>query len=173
MRRVTIVQGEHAVSGEAGLVIQTVLGSCIAVCLVDPVRKLGGMNHFLLGEPQGGVRGDDLSRYGVHAMELLVNAMMRQGCERRQLRAHVYGGATMIAALGDIGRRNIAFARQFCRTEGLDIRHEDVGGGSARRVEFLPHDGRSRCRIARTPVSEGQLAPVLDPHAHSGELELF
>lgn len=173
MRCLTIVQGEHAVSAEPGLSIRTVLGSCIAVCLVDPVRRVGGMNHFLLGEPQPGVQEIDLSRYGIHAMELLVNAMMRHGCERRQLRAHLYGGASMIEGLGDIGDRNIAFARQFCRTEGIEVRHEETGGRFARRVEFLPHEGRSRCFTAHKPVPEQKLRPVLDPRAHSGELELF
>ena len=173
MRRMTIVQGEHAVSDEPGLSIQTVLGSCIAVCLVDPLRRVGGMNHFLLGEPQPGIRAEDLSRYGIHAMELLVNAMMRRGCERRQLRAHLYGGATIIAGLGDIGARNIDFARLFCRTEGIEVRHEDVGGRLARRVEFLPHEGRSRSRSASEPVLEARPVPSLDPLAHAGELELF
>lgn len=174
MRRLTIVQGEHAVAGEPDVTISTVLGSCIAVCLVDPVRKIGGMNHFLLGQPEGGAeqRGD-LARYGIHAMELLVNAMMRRGCERGQLRAHLYGGATMIAGLGDIGSRNIVFARQFCRTEGIEVRHEDLGGAIARRVEFLPFEGRSRCRLAAEPVPEPTRAPLLDPAAHAGELELF
>lgn len=173
MRRLTIVQGEHAVAGEPGLAIQTVLGSCIAVCLLDPLRRVGGMNHFLLGEPQAAVQGEDLSRYGIHAMELLVNALMRRGCDRRQLRAHLYGGATMIEGLGDIGARNIAFARQFCRTEGLEVRHEDVGGRHARRVEFLPFDGRSRCHVVREPVPEAPRLPLTDPVAQAGELELF
>jgi len=174
MRRLTIVQGEHAVAGEPDVTISTVLGSCIAVCLVDPVRRVGGMNHFLLGVPEdGAAQRGALPRYGIHAMELLVNAMMPRGCERGQLRAHLYGGASMIAGLGDIGRHNIAFARDFCRTEGIEIRHEDVGGAIARRVEFPPFEGRSRCRLAAKPVAEPKRAPLLDPAAHAGELELF
>lgn len=173
MQRITIVQGEHAVTGDPGKSIQTLLGSCVAVCLLDPVRKIGGMNHFLLGEPQPGVRHEDLSRYGVHAMELLVNALMSRGCQRHNLRAHLYGGATMIAGLGDIGRRNALFARQFCKTEGIEVRHEDTGGSLARRVEFLAYEGRSRCRLVREQVTE--LPPALLPPstADAGELELF
>lgn len=174
MRRVNIVQGEHAVVGEPGVSIQTVLGSCIAACLFDPVRRIGGMNHFLLGEPSpAGVPADELRRYGIHAMELLINALMQLGCDRGRLRAHLYGGATMIAGLGDIGKSNIAFAREFLRTEGLEIRHEDVGGCHARRVEFLPYEGRSRCRSVKEAVAVQRPAPVLHPQARSGELELF
>jgi chemotaxis protein CheD len=79
----------------------------------------------------------------------------------------------MIQGLGDIGNRNIAFARQFCRTERIEIRHEETGGRHARRVEFLPHEGRSRCHTAREALPEHKPAPILDPRAHSGELELF
>ncbi len=173
MERITIVQGEHAVCGDPGRSIHTLLGSCVAVCLLDPVRRVGGMNHFLLGEPDAGARHQDLSRYGIHAMELLVNALMRRGSERQHLRAHLYGGATMIERLGDIGRHNIQFARQFCRTEGIEVRHEDTGGRLARRVEFLPYEGRSRCRLVRDPVAETAPTALPLPTTTAGELELF
>jgi chemotaxis protein CheD len=173
MQRIIIVQGEHAVCGDPGKSIHTLLGSCVAVCLFDPVRKIGGMNHFLLGEPQPGTHHQDLSRYGIHAMELLVNALMNRGCQRHHLRAHLYGGATMIEGLGDIGRRNALFARQFCKTEGIEVRHEDTGGRLARRVEFLAFEGRSRCRLVHERVAEPPLAPMPSPLADAGELELF
>ncbi len=172
MRRINIVQGEHAVVGEADVMVSTVLGSCIAACLFDPVARVGGMNHFLLGEPAGAVRPgqSDLQRYGVHAMEMLINAMMQRGARRERMRAHLYGGATMVASLGAIGRHNAAFARRFVATEGIAIGHEDLGGEHARRVEFLPFEGKARCRrVASAPVPEAVAAPVLA----GGELELF
>ena len=84
MRRVSIIQGESHVSGEPDVVISTLLGSCVAVCLQDPVARLGGMNHFLLGEPgkDSSIQQRDLQRYGVHAMELLINELMCQGATR-------------------------------------------------------------------------------------------
>lgn len=175
MRRISIVQGEHAVSGEPNTAIVTVLGSCISVCLVDPVRRIGGMNHFLLGAPSTGAQAQasDLQRYGVHAMELLINALMARGCQRPDIRAHLYGGATMIARLGDIGARNIDFARRFLQTEGFLIRHEDVGGSHARRVEFHPFEGRSRCLKVREPVVVQAPQPLRGLPSDAGELELF
>lgn len=174
MRRIAIVQGEHAVVAEPHVIVSTVLGSCIAVCLQDPVARVGGMNHFLLGEPVGGheVGPHDMQRYGVHAMEMLINAMMARGAVRERLRAHLYGGANIVAGLGSIGTHNAAFARRFCRTEGISIAHEDVGGSFARRVEFLPYDGKSRCaRTVQGPPAAIPARPV--PAAQSGELELF
>lgn len=173
MRRINIVQGEHAVVDAPNVVITTVLGSCIAVCLVDRARRIGGMNHFLLGQPASAAPLTDLQRYGIHAMELLVNALMRRGSQRGDLGAHLYGGATMISGLGDIGRRNIAFARDFLRTEGIAIRHEDVGGSRARRVEFQPVEGRSRCRLVREPVALAETTAMLEVTRDAGELELF
>lgn len=162
MRRVSIIQGENHVSGEADVVISTLLGSCVSVCLQDPEARVGGMNHFLLGEPgkDQHVLRQDLQRYGVHAMELLINALMRRGASRSRLRAQIYGGANIIAGLGSIGTSNAEFARRFMQTEGIRIGHCDVGGTRARRVEFMPYDGKARCRtlaempmIVRTPVA--------------------
>jgi chemotaxis protein CheD len=175
MRRVSIVQGEHAVVSEPHVVLSTVLGSCIAVCLQDPVARIGGMNHFLLSEPSTGadVGPTELQRYGIHAMEVLINGLMAKGASRERLRAHIYGGANVVAGLGKIGSHNAAFARRFCRTEGISIAHEDVGGNCARRVEFLPHEGKSRCtRVSQAPARVAAPKPVPAP-ARSGELELF
>ncbi len=175
MERLSIVQGEHAVVAKPNVVITTVLGSCVAVCLQDSVAKVGGMNHFLLGEPSAerSARDRDLSSYGIHAMELLINEMMRRGAVRSRLRAHLYGGATMIAGLGSIGTSNAEFARRFVETEGIAIAHMDLGGTRARRVEFQPFEGRSRCsHVAQAP--ELTLPPQPRRSLEiAGEVELF
>lgn len=175
MRRISIVQGEHAVVAEPQTVLTTVLGSCIAVCLRDPIARMGGMNHFLLAEPGKNhrVRAEELQRYGIHAMEVLINALMSRGAERGRLSAHLYGGANVLANLTVIGTQNAAFARRFLRTEGIPIIHEDVGGSAARRVEFMPHEGKSRCsRVSQVPTVQ-PIASSVPKAAHSGELELF
>lgn len=172
MERISIVQGQHAVVDRPGVVISTVLGSCVAVCLQDSVAKIGGMNHFLLGEPDHRVEQRNLLSYGIHAMELLINELMKLGASRGRLRAHLYGGANMIAGLGSIGSSNAEFARRFIETEGIAIAHADLGGTHARRVEFQPFEGRSRCnRVAHAP--EPVAVPVRVPLGSEGELELF
>lgn len=171
-RRLPIIQGEFAVVDEPEVMITTLLGSCVAVCLQDSVAKLGGMNHFLLGEPDQShrVSAQDMQRYGVHAMELLINAMMKKGASRSRLRAHLYGGANIIAGLGSIGSSNAAFARRFVETEGIAIGHCDLGGTKARKVEFLPYEGRVRCNAVAGPPP-----PAIKPAAGpvGGDLELF
>jgi chemotaxis protein CheD len=173
MKRIPIIQGEHAVVSEPGQMITTLLGSCIAVCLQDPITRIGGMNHFLLGEPgtEESVSTFSMSRYGVHAMELLINAMMQRGAVRTRLRAHVYGGANIVAGLGSIGSSNAAFTRSFLDTEGIAIGHVDVGGTHARKVEFLAYDGKARSRPVAGPAPAA--TPRSTPLPLEGELELF
>jgi len=180
IHRINIVQGEHAAWDRPGTVISTLLGSCIAVCLYDPVSRVGGMNHFLLGAPEAGARLSpaDRQRYGVHAMELLVNALMAMGAGRDRLRAHVYGGATMVAGLGGIGTANAEFARRFVAAEGFALGRFDTGGTRARKVEFQPHEGRARAMLVTDAVPLAPLRPVAtvlrpDRAAPAGELELF
>ncbi|MET1754346.1 chemotaxis protein CheD [Novosphingobium sp. RD2P27] len=173
MERISIVQGEHAVVSRPNVVISTVLGSCVAVCLQDSVARVGGMNHFLLGEPDHRVQQQNLSSYGIHAMELLINEMMKLGAARNRLRAHLYGGANMIAGLGMIGSSNAEFARRFVEAEGIAIAHVDLGGNQARRVEFQPFEGRSRCnRVVHAP-DPVVTPPVRRPLQSVGDLELF
>jgi len=175
MERIAIVQGEHAVVTRPNVVVTTVLGSCVAVCLQDSVAKVGGMNHYLLGEPIANHRIQDrnLLSYGIHAMELLINEMMKLGAVRSRMRAHLYGGSNMIAGLGSIGTSNSEFAKRFVETEGIAITHIDVGGSHARRVEFQPYEGRSRCnRVAHAPAPVVEALPRRTLEA-AGEVELF
>lgn len=175
MRRQTIVQGEHLVAADPDVVVTTILGSCVAVCLHDPERRIGGMNHFLLPQPVGGslLGVADPQRYGIHAMEVLINGLMARGAERSRLKAHCYGGAQVVAGLGDIGAENSAFARQFLATEGIAVTYEDLGGRLARRVEFMPYLGRSRCSTVREPAPIVNSRVPARPPAPAGELELF
>lgn len=171
MQRISLIQGEHHVAGHPDTLIGTLLGSCIAVCLHDAVAKIGGMNHFLLGEPgrHEQLGSVDRQRYGVHAMELLVNAMMKQGAARSRLRANVYGGANIVQGLGQIGSTNAAFARKFIETEGIALGRFETGGSTARRVEFMPYLGKVRSWIVADPV------PLVTAPARrsDGDLELF
>jgi chemotaxis protein CheD len=176
MRRIPIVQGEHRVVTEPNVMITTVLGSCIAVCLQDPVARVGGMNHFLLGAPSPGdvTAKADMQRYGIHAMELLINEMMRHGAARERLRAHLYGGANIVAGLGNIGSSNAAFAREFVRTEGIAIGHCDLGGRQARKVEFLPYEGKARSAIVHdVPAPPPPVARPRERLVPAGDIELF
>jgi chemotaxis protein CheD len=135
------------------------------------------MNHFLLGEPGADYRGgaEEMQRYGIHAMELLINALMQRGAQRTRLRAHLYGGANIVAGLGGIGSSNSAFARKFMETEGIAVGHCELGGVRARKVEFMPFEGRVRSStVAEVPPPPPRRAVrPLPMAAPAGDLELF
>lgn len=172
-KKLHVIQGEHAVSTSMDALMTTVLGSCVAACLHDPVAGVGGMNHFLLAESADGSRvRDEEMRYGAYAMEVLINEMMKLGARRERIEAKLFGGAKLFDGLNDVGAANAAFARRFLEDEGIPIVASSLGGRRARRVEFWPVSGRARQREVdqnpETPTLQRAPAPVAD-----GGVELF
>lgn len=172
-RRLHVVQGSHSVSGEADVMMTTILGSCVAACLWDPMARVGGMNHFLLPEAPEGQVGD--RRYGVQAMELLINGLLGLGARRERILGKLFGGARMTKGLVDIGARNAAFARKFLQDEGLQQVSESLGGEMARRIQFWPATGRARQHLVEpaSVISQERALPPPRPAVSSGDLELF
>lgn len=170
--RHNVLQGEFEVSRDSKLVLTTVLGSCIACCLFDPVARVGGMNHFLLAAPPNSMDGlgDDATRYGLYAMELLVNEMLKQGAVRATMRAHLYGGANLHSGMRAIGTENARFAEGFLKADGIQLVRSDTGGVQARRLDLQPATGKVRCRSVQGDLPSSQAARL--PVA-MGDVELF
>ncbi|SOB98732.1 chemotaxis protein CheD [Rhodobacter maris] len=162
-----IAQGEFATARGPEASISTILGSCVATCLYDEVAQVGGMNHFLL--PDGAGAGSlNSARFGVNAMELLINALIKEGASRNRLKAKVFGGGRMIAGLSDVGAKNASFVLDFLRREAIECTGQSLGGTQARRVEFWPGSGRARQRLlGETQVVE---TPPKPPAANGVEL---
>lgn len=169
LKSVGVIQGEFAVSADQDVVMTTVLGSCIAACLYDPRRGIGGMNHFLLPEGGGGNVQD--VKYGAYLMELLINKMLNMGAVRNDLRAKLSGGAKLNNFSANVGRQNIAFARQYLQRDDIPIVWEGLGGTQARRIHFIPSSGAltEKYIAASTPVDASPRAPKPNPPA----IELF
>lgn len=156
-KTLTIIQGDYAVSADPNVRFSTVLGSCIAVCLFDPRACVGGMNHFLLaGDIQD--KSKDL-KYGVNAMELLINKVLRAGGERSALQAKLFGGARMTEHARDIGASNARFAEEFLLREGIVCVSQSLGGTKARRVQFTPASGAARQMQISGPGPSNTPAP--------------
>lgn len=172
-RRLTVMQGQAQVSNEPLVQLTTVLGSCVACCLFDPSVMVGGMNHFLLAEPQGSRAGGQLDEhYGVYLMEVLINDMMAHGASKLSMKAHLYGGANMHAGMTKIGTANAAFALEFLQRERIMLVHQDLGGTQARRVDFLPARGKARCRQVADTMAPA-IKPAPRPNRDMGDVELF
>jgi len=164
MTSVYITQGETAVGSDKDMIISTILGSCISICLWDPVAGVGGMNHLLL---PGLVTGDEASS-GAVAMDRLINEMMPLGAERPRLRAKLFGGSSMLQGRTDIGSRNSEFGRVYLRNENIPCDADSVGGTRARRLRFWPATGVAQMKFVED-------APVLEEPKRetANEVELF
>lgn len=173
MRRITVLQGQVRVSNDPGVELSTVLGSCVASCLFDPVAMIGGMNHFLLAEPPAShVPGEVDVHYGVYLMELLINEMLGQGAIKSRIRAHLYGGANLRAGMAPIGTANATFACSFRDQERIPLMREDLGSNCARRVDFRPATGQVRCRSVENTLAP-ELKSVTRTDRTAGDVELF
>lgn len=152
------IGGVHA--SRHPMLIKTLLGSCIAVCLWDPEAQVGGMNHFMLPREVGSGRNADASRFGVHAMDCLVGAMMKLGGDRRRFVAKVFGGAHVLdikESAAGVPQQNIEFIRTFLGEEGFPVLSEDVGGYHPRHVHFYTATGRARIKRVKSVASCSRL----------------
>lgn len=178
-RRIHVVQGEFAVSDDPDVMLGTILGSCVAACMHDPVARVGGMNHFLLpgdrSDTQAG--GPQALRYGVQSMELLLNALFRKGARRERLQVKLFGGARVIEGLSDVGQQNAQFAETFLTSEGIQLTGGSLRGDQARRIQFWPVSGRVRQMTLTDPgrqVFEAERRkPVVPEPAADGDVDLF
>lgn len=175
---VKVLPGEFFVADE-DLLVLTTLGSCIAACLWDRERRIGGMNHFLLPE-NGSGRDADGGRYGNFAMELLIGEMVKRGATRATMEAKVFGGGAVISGMNtlNVGERNTAFVLDYLHTERITVVSKDVLGIYPRKVCFLPASGKAmvkRLASANTDaltVLERAAANRAKP-AGGGSVDLF
>jgi len=142
---VKVLPGQYyATDGDEMIV--TVLGSCVSVCLRDNYSGIGGLNHFLL--PHDSSSSDsplaESARYGVYAMELLVNHLLKLGAQRRRLEAKVFGGSKVIKdfTFANVGERNVSFVLEHLKQEGIPVIAKDLLNIYPRKVHFFPSSGR-------------------------------
>lgn len=180
-----ILPGEYYVTKQDE-VIATVLGSCVSVCIRDVKNGVGGMNHFLLPEKKNnsGTQSNmklasDAARYGIYAMEHMINDIIKYGGKRNNFEIKMCGGGKIIKSMTDVGLKNIAFIKQFLETEGYDVVSEDLGDIYPRKVRYSPSTGKLRIKKLRdihnrTIVErEAQHKADLDNKEIGGEVELF
>ncbi|MBS0235502.1 MAG: chemotaxis protein CheD [Proteobacteria bacterium] len=174
-KRVHIIQGEFYVTEDPEVMVTTILGSCVAACIRDPLARVGGINHFLLPGDLSRGRKAEAERVGVHLMEMLVNGLLKAGARRERLEAKLFGGARTVRSHSDIGKNNADFAQRFLKAEGIAHIGGSTGGPQGRRIQYWPVSGRARQILLVGPAEVEQPtklpAPTIDTNA--GELELF
>ncbi len=135
-------------------VIDTLLGSCVAVCLYDPVASIGGMNHILLPGKADLKHFDNSARYATDAMELLIQKVISLGGKREHLGAKVFGGANVLPSISGangVGTKNSEFILELLRMEAINVISHDLGGHDTRRIYF--HTDTSEVLLKRIPCT--------------------
>jgi chemotaxis protein CheD len=174
-----ILPGEYYVTN-ADEVITTLLGSCVTACIWDPEAGIGGMNHFM--NPGAGSGASGGARYGLFAMEFLINSILTHGGQRHRLVAKLTGGGKVVQGSASIGSENVRFARTYLSDEGIELISEHVEGNNARRVAFHPLSGRCRIQelatwtaeVSEVSESERKYATAAErPTDGPGDIELF
>ena len=146
----TIHPGEQFISGDE--IIHTLLGTCVSVVLYSESHKVGGLNHYMLPDTVSSV-SDEASRlgagrYGVHAMELLINAFIKRGIPKEKLVAKVFGGGKVLNEFSPgrtgrhVGEKNADFILDYLKKENIPIAAQDLGGEGGRKIYFFPWTGK-------------------------------
>jgi chemotaxis protein CheD len=182
-----ILPGEYYVTRNDE-VITTVLGSCISACIRDPSAQVGGMNHFMLPEDSSSGDGNRwldpvaglATRYGSHAMESLINELLKLGASRSRFEIKLFGAGRILASVTDVGARNIEFVHEYLKTEGLRTLAEDLGDIYPRRVAYFPTSGKVKVRrlkpLEATSIAERErkyLTDIGSGASQGGDVELF
>lgn len=130
------------------VLVNTILGSCVAVCLFDPYLQIGGINHYML--PLWNGQGLASPKYGNIAIEKLIEKMESLGSKRSNMIAKVFGGANIFESKLEqfqIGERNIAIASQVLADQRINIVSSSTGGNLGRKIQFLTSTGEVRQKM--------------------------
>lgn len=122
--------------------VDTILGSCVAVCLYDKVKAVGGINHYML--PFWNGNGLASPKYGNIAIEKLIEKLHSYGCRTENLQAKIFGGGEVVETknnLFQIGERNIEIAEKTLKEHKIKIVSRSVGGKLGRKIRFNTETG--------------------------------
>ena len=122
--------------------VHTILGSCVSVCLFDPVRKTGGINHYML--PLWNGNGLATPKFGNIAIIRLIERMISLGSKKEHLIAKVFGGGTVIDttySTFNIGEKNISIAFNLLSEYNIPVVSKSTGGKLGRKIIFNTGSG--------------------------------
>ncbi|MBN2158588.1 MAG: chemotaxis protein CheD [Spirochaetes bacterium] len=142
--------GDHHAAADNSL-IATVVGSCVAVCLYDYRKMIGGVGHFIVPGSIGteGIIADEVAAQGITSMEHLIGEIVKLGGDRKSFRATLYGAGEFSGdhGLDNVAGSNIQFLHEYFKLEKIQVAREDLGGNYRRKIFFCPRTGSSFRKI--------------------------
>lgn len=132
---------DEVVIGNDQDILATTLGSCVAIALWDPKKKIGGLNHYLLPDDmrRGGFKEETL---GHRIIDELIREMLNQGTELRHLKAVVVGGSESSFDHYQVGSKNLSIAKTMLKAYGISPVTVSGGGYYSRKVQFYVGEGK-------------------------------
>lgn len=133
---------------KAPLMLTTLgLGSCVGICLYDPITKVAGMAHVMLPDSTQIMNNSNIAKFADTASVKLVNDMIALGAKKERMKAKLAGGAQMFAFDSTnesmrIGDRNVEASIKMLRQLGIPLLDKDVGLNYGRTIELYADDGR-------------------------------
>ncbi len=142
----TVGMGEIQVVRGAGNVLTALgLGSCLGVCLYDPLTRVAGMVHVVLPQSQASKAGDLPGKFADTAIPAIVQRMVEQGASASRLKAAIAGGAQLfqfgVSNSLDVGARNAEAVVKALREAGIPLQAKDVGGSAGRTLRLISDNG--------------------------------
>lgn len=121
------------------------LGSCVGICLFDPLTKVAGLSHILLPDSTQMPGNNAPMKFADTSIPLLVKQMEAMGARQAVLKAKIAGGAQMFASvsnasIANIGARNVAAVKQALMRMRIPIVTEDTGANYGRTLYFSAAD---------------------------------
>jgi chemotaxis protein CheD len=153
----TIGISEYKIAMAPAVLVSYGLGSCVGIALYDSVLKCGALAHTLLPtRPSVISHGSNSAKYTDEAIEIMVSALLENGCAVERLVAKLAGGASMFEPVyksfrGEIGERNVATAKSCLAKHGIPLIGEDTGQDYGRTIEFHTTTGALLIKSLQRP----------------------
>jgi chemotaxis protein CheD len=145
---ITVAIADYKIA-KAPDILRTILGSCIGICVYDPENGVGGLAHIML--PNQTAEAVNLKKYAETAIPMMIEDMITEGADKKQIKAKITGGATMFkmasdSFIGAIGVNNTKRVREVLEENGIQIMAEDVGGDYGRTIDFYIKTGQVKIK---------------------------
>lgn len=145
MEKVVVGIAEGKVGTAAQIFVSYALGSCVGVCLYDPINKIAGMAHVMLPDRSASTVGNNAYKFADEGVKKLLSDMRQRGAEQKNITAKIAGGAKMFAASSvefEIGAQNVASVKKTLMRLGIPLIGEDTGKNYGRTVLFYGENGK-------------------------------
>ena len=143
---ITVGISDMKVASAPNVLVTYALGSCVGICLYDSFLKIAGLAHIMLPCDNNKNAADNKYKYADICIPMMLNEMIKLGCNKGRLVAKIVGGASMFQVSGDneignIGNRNVESTKNVLKSLRIPIIAEDTGSNYGRTVWFNSNTG--------------------------------